>query len=119
MNIDDLKVGEVKALIALFGGAKEVPAPHPFVGKYVICRCYSAGVHAGVLVSQEGDRAILKDSRRLWQWKSKSGVALTGLAINGLDSGKVDTVAPEIALTGVIETIPCSAVAQGTIREYK
>jgi len=30
-------------------------------GKYVICRCNSAGVHAGELVSQEGDVALLKD----------------------------------------------------------
>ena len=67
----------------MFGsGAPATPAQHPFVGKYVICRCYSAGVHAGTLVQQFGDEAVLKDSRRLWDWTAKSGVALNGVAAN-------------------------------------
>jgi len=37
----------------------------PFVGKYCICRCYSAGVHAGVVVTQVGDVVQLAQSRRL------------------------------------------------------
>lgn len=88
---------------------------HPFVGKHVILRCYSAGVHAGILVSQTGNQAVLKDSRRLWSWKAKSGVALSGLSQHGLESGKVDTLLPEIALTGVIETIPTSEAARESI----
>ncbi len=89
--------------------------PHPMVGQYVILRCYSAGVHAGWLVSQTGDQAILRDTRRLWSWQAKAGVALSGLAVHGLKSGKIDTLLPMIALTGVIETIPCSDVARETI----
>jgi hypothetical protein len=114
MNIDSLTIGEAKALAAMFGGAQPAQ-PHPFVGQYVICRCYSAGVHAGILVSQTSDQAVLKDSRRLWSWKANSGVALSGLPQGGLASGKVDTLLPYIALTGVIETIPCSAKAQESI----
>ncbi|HON48585.1 MAG TPA: hypothetical protein PLZ60_12630 [Kiritimatiellia bacterium] len=92
---------------------------HPFVGKYVLCRCYSAGVHTGVLVSAQGEQAILKDSRRLWSWKALAGVALSGVAQNGLASGcKIDTQNPEIALSGVIEIIPCSAAAEESIRGY-
>ena len=56
-------------------------APHPFVGRYCILRCYAAGVHAGWLVSQTGDQAILRDARRLWSWRAKAGVALSGLAL--------------------------------------
>ena len=92
---------------------------HPFVGRHVICRCYSAGVHAGILVSQTGDQAVLKDSRRLWYWKAKSGIALSGVAMSGIKrDSKVDTMLPEIALTGVIETIPTSAEAQESINGY-
>lgn len=119
MNIDSLTFGELKQIAAMFGGKQVEAAPHPFVGNYVICRCYSAGVHAGILVSQVGDKAVLKDSRRLWSWKAKSGVALSGLAVNGLESGKVDTILDDIALTGVIETIPCSAEAMRSINEAK
>lgn len=85
-------------------------------GKYVICRCNSAGVHAGELVSQEGDVALLKDSRRLWSWKAKKGVALSGVAVNGLASGvKIDSTVELIRLTGVIETIVCTDVAKESI----
>lgn len=88
----------------------------PFIGQYVICRCYSAGVHAGVLVSQTGDNVILKDSRRLWSWKAKSGVALSGVAQNGLASGcKIDSKVALIRLTGVIETILCAPGTQESI----
>lgn len=39
----------------------------PLVGKYVILRCYYAGVHAGFLAHYDPvlDMAILNDSRRL------------------------------------------------------
>lgn len=122
MNIDDLTYGELKQIAALFGSQQpSQPKSHPFVGKYVICRCYSAGVHAGVLVSQDGDQAILKDSRRLWSWKNNGGIALSGLAVNGIDASqsKIDAELAEIALTGVIETIPVSKKCENSIREAK
>lgn len=114
MNIDDLTIRDARELARMFGAAA-APAAHPFVGRYVICRCYSAGVHAGELVSQTGDQAVLRNSRRLWSWKAKAGVALSGLAVHGLASGKIDTLVSEIALTGVIETIPCSDESRETI----
>lgn len=120
MNIDDMKFGDLKAIAEMFNAAPSAQATaHPFVGKYVIVRCYSAGVHAGELVSQDGDQVILKNSRRLWQWTAKSGVALSGLAVSGLKSGKVDTLLPEIFLTGAIETIPTTDTARDSINDYK
>lgn len=113
-NLDSLTIGEARELARLFG-AQSPAATHPMCGKYVILRCYSAGVHAGILASQTGDQAILHNARRLWSWTANGGVALSGLAVHGLKSGKVDTILPEIALTGVIETIPCSQKAQETI----
>lgn len=119
-NIDNLTFGELKQIAAMFQTrASASAATHPFVGKYVICRCYSAGVHAGELVSQDGDQVVLKNSRRLWQWVANGGVALSGLAVNGLKSGKIDTVLPDLFLTGVIETIPCSEAAEASINDYK
>lgn len=92
----------------------------PFVGLYVVCRCYSAGVHAGELVSQDGDTVVLKNSRRLWYWKANSGIALSGVAQTGLASGsKVDVINPDIQLTEVIEIIPTSAAARDSIHDYK
>ena len=117
MNIDDMTIGQAKQVAAMVQGQINTgsAAAHPFIGRYVLCRCYSAGVHTGTLVSLDGDRAILRNSRRLWSWKAKQGVALSGVAQYGLDSGKVDVMNPEIALTGVIEVIPCSDAAEISI----
>jgi hypothetical protein len=123
INTDNLTIAQVREIIALFGGNKpvmqqQVADPHPFVGRYVILRCYSAGVHAGYLVSQTGDQAVLRESRRLWKWHAKAGIALSGVAVHGIipEKSKLDTTLVEIALTGVIETIPCTSIAQESIR---
>ena len=90
-----------------------------FVGKYVIVRCYSAGVHSGILVSQEDDIVVLRNSRRLWRWVAKSGVALSGVAQNGITkSSKIDTINPLIMLKGVIEIIIASKDAQESINDF-
>lgn len=121
MNLNDLTIGQAKELAALFGGAApQAGAPHPFVGKYVIARCYSAGVHAGTVVSVDGENVILADSRRLWNWQAKDGVALSGVAQHGIKSGsRLDVVNPSIYLTGVCELIPTSAASQESIHGYQ
>jgi hypothetical protein len=121
MKIDDMTYGELKQIAAMFTAtAPQASPPHPFVGRYVIARCYSAGVHAGVVESVDGENAILKDSRRLWSWRAKDGIALSGVAQHGLKPDvKVDTTNPLIYLTGVCELIPCSATAQESIDGFK
>jgi hypothetical protein len=117
MNIDDLTFGQLKQIATMFGASQQTSkAEHPFVGKYVIARCYAAGVHAGEVVSADGEEVILKTSRRLWSWKAKDGVALSGVAQNGIKSeSKIDTMNPLIALNGVCELIVCSDVAKASI----
>ena len=123
-DIDNFTLGQLKQIAALVNSQIAQPAQssatHPFVGKYVIARCYAAGVHAGTVMSVDGENVILKDSRRLWSWKAKDGVALSGVAQCGVQEGcKIDVVNPEIALTGVCELIPCSAVAKESIDGFK
>lgn len=120
MSIENLTVGDLLSLKSIFGnGTQSESKPNPFVGKYVIARCYSAGVHAGEVVSVDKDIVILKNSRRLWNWKAISGVALSGVAQNGLADGcKIDTMNPEIYLTGVCELITCSKISKESINDY-
>lgn len=123
-DIDNLTLGQLKQIAALVNSQIAQPPastkPHPFVGKYVIARCYAAGVHAGTVVDVDGENVILADSRRLWSWKAKDGVALSGVAQTGVQSGcKIDVVNPEIALTGVCELIPCSEAAKESIDGFK
>lgn len=89
------------------------------VGKYVIVRCRDAGVHAGVLVGNEGREAVLTESRRLWYWKPAKGQKyLSGVAIAGLDSAsKIGAPLPRLHLTETCEIILCTDEAATSIRE--
>ena len=124
MNLDDMTYGQLKQIAQMMNQSIAQPQqsnkPHPFIGKYVIARCYSAGVHAGIVDSVDGENVILTDSRRLWSWKAKDGIALSGVAQTGVQSGcKIDVMNPEIYLTGVCELIPCSEVAKESINDFK
>jgi len=123
LNINDLTLGQAKELASLFCGAQAAlpSAPHPMIGKHVIARCYAAGVHAGEVISVDGENVMLKDSRRLWTWKAKDGVALSGVAQTGLKegAGKVDVMNPQIYLTGVCELIPTASGVKESINAYK
>jgi hypothetical protein len=130
-DINQLTIGQAIEIAALFGNLNSQPLkaetlsfveppPDPLVGQYVLVRCYSAGVHCGTLVEQKGDIVLLKDSRRLWSWKTPEGVALSGVSQFGLTTGcKVDSVSPLVRLTGCIETHVCSQAAKESIHGYK
>jgi len=121
MNIEELTFKQICEIAAMVNGATHLPAQatlaHPFVGKYVIARCYAAGVHAGTVVSVDGENCILQDSRRLWSWQASDGIALSGVAQIGVTKSgcKIDVVNPLIYLTGVAELIPCSETSKKSI----
>lgn len=117
MNIDHLTFGEFKQIAAMFQASAPAAKPHPFIGKYVIARCYAAGVHAGTVESVDGENVILSDSIRLWSWKAKDGLALSGVAQHGVqkDKCKLDSKNPLIYLSGVCELIPCGEKAKESI----
>jgi len=121
MNIDNLTLGELKQIAQMMNMQSPLQAsaqPHPFIGKFVIARCYAAGVHAGTVESVDGENVVLTNSRRLWSWKAKDGLALSGVAQFGIKSdSKVDVTNPLIYLTGVCELIPTTAEAKESISE--
>ncbi len=86
------------------------------IGKKVLIRTYSAGVHFGELISRNGQEAHLKNARRLWSWNgalSLSEVASKGIE---LEKSKISEAVQEIILTQATEIIliniksnlPCS-----------
>ena len=91
------------------------------IGKYVIVRCRDAGVHTGVLVSNEGRECVLTNSHRLWYWKPAGGAKfLSGVANHGLDaSSKIGEMLERIHLTENCEIILCTEKAEISIREVK
>ena len=116
MNIDDLAIGQAKALAAQFV-EKDAGLKSDMIGKYVIVRCRDAGVHAGVLEAASGREAVLNESRRLWYWKSKKGSFLSGVARDGLDAASKVGGPIRVHLTETCEIIEVSSKAEKTIRE--
>lgn len=85
--------------------------------KYVIVRTYSAGVFAGYLKSRKGQEVILLNARRLWQWFGAA--SLSQLAVDGVekpDECKFPTEIESVELLQAIEIIPCSKIAQESIK---
>lgn len=85
------------------------------IGKDVIVRTYSAGVHFGTLGGKDGKEVLLRDSRRIWYWEGAftlSAVAMTGVS----NESKLSVLVPEILLTEAIEIIPCSKEASAILR---
>lgn len=88
------------------------------IGKYVIVRTYSAGVHAGVLQARDGKEVTLKDARRLWYWKG--AFTLNAIAEKGVGKGsKISVAVPEILVTEAIEVIPVTEAAEKNLREFE
>lgn len=84
--------------------------------KYVVVRTYSAGVHVGELVSQNGKEVVLAHARRIWNWKGAN--TLNEVAVHGVHSGsRVSCEVPEISLTEAIEVILCSDKGTKNLRE--
>ena len=101
---------------------KEASRPvwrHPMIGKRVLVRSYSAGVHIGTLVSVNPDNAAechLKDALRLWKW-SGGGLSLSAVAHNGIANGRLNRT-DEVVLTNAIEYIPVTDHAWETYEKF-
>ena len=86
-----------------------------FEGKEVIVRTWSAGVHFGTLVRQEGTEVVLHDARRIWRWTE--AFTLSAVAVNGVGpASKLCVTVPETILTEAIEIIPCTEKSAAILR---
>ena len=88
------------------------------IGRDVIVRTYSAGVHFGVLAAQNGTEVRLTDARRIWYWEG--AFTLSAVSQKGVSGkSKLSIAVPEILLTEAIEIIPCSTEAAAILRGLK
>lgn len=89
------------------------------IGKYVIVRTFSAGVHAGFLGERDGKEVVLTDTQRIWSWEG--AFTLSEIAMMGLDEAKSKVSTPVLfnLLTEAIEVIQCSDRGQASIRRVK
>lgn len=87
-------------------------------GQYAVVRTYSAGVHVGELVSQDGKNVTLANARRIWYWRGAN--TLHEIATSGVgDGSKVSVAVASIDLTEAIEVIACTDEGASKLRAAK
>ena len=122
MNIEELTIKEAREIASIFNGGctpSKQSWSHPLIGKRVLVRTYSAGVHIGTLVSVNPDNAMeceLHDALRLWKW-TNGGLSLSAVANNGINGGRLNRTGTVI-LTNAIEYIPTTSSAEETYEKF-
>lgn len=117
-NIDDLTLGQIKMIQEMNSGATASATLNGMIGKKCIIRTYSAGVHYGEIAEKSGSEVIVKNSRRLWQWKAKESISLSAVAKFGIDQSGSKVCAPVDSIwLDAIELIPCTDDAIKSIEE--
>lgn len=120
MDINNMTIGEAREIAALFAAAPVAGTwKHPLLGKRVLVRTYSAGVHIGTLVSVNPENAMechLKDGLRLWKWEN-GGLSLSAVAHNGIKGGRLNKT-DEVLLTNAIEYIPVTDKAWSSYEKF-
>ena len=116
MNINDLTLGQIREIQALALPSPVKTSTNPFIGRRVLVRTYSAGVHIGDLKSADGPEVQLSNALRLWKWED-GGLSLSALANNGIVKGRLNYTG-DVFLTGAIEVIPITEVAEKSFQEF-
>lgn len=116
MTLDDLTIGQAKALVEMLAAAKPTPAPHPMLGRRCLIRTFSAGVHIGNVVYAHEMEVKLENALRLWKWEG-GGLSLSAVAMNGIKGGRLNKTG-EVYLTNVIEIIPTTPAAEASYVKF-
>ena len=90
------------------------------IGKDVLVRTHSAGIHVGTLQSRDGKEVVLTNARRIWYWDGAA--SLSQLAVDGTskpEKCKFPEAVAEILLTEAIEIIPITDKARESIAGVK
>jgi len=120
MDIDNLTLGEIKEISNFVNqGSNTTDICQNHIGKYHIFRTYSAGVFFGKLKKKQGKECIIDECRRLYYWKTKGGISLSEVALNGLHTDSKVCTSTGSHWVEAIEIIPCTTVAVADIQEKK
>src|SRR5947208_11142779 len=66
---ENLAIKQLRELMALAQGSQATaPSRSPYIGRQVIVRSYSAGVHYGTVLSHDGKQIELANTKRIWRW---------------------------------------------------
>ena len=87
-----------------------------YEGQKCIIRCARAGVFFAEVESLDGNKAQLKNARRLWYWDGAA--SLSQMAVEGVkapENCKFTVTVPTMTVIEVIEVIPCTPQAAACI----
>ncbi len=89
------------------------------LGKFVVVRTYSAGVHCGVLESLNGTQAVLRESRNIWRWRGAN--TLREVSLRGVDDkySRVSEPVERNLFTEAIEVLPTTSEAEANLRRSR
>lgn len=115
--LKEKKDGDDPAVIA----KKPTPTSRP-AREYVLVRASAAGVHAGELVSRNGNAVTLANARRIWRWDTRQdeikAYTLSDVSKIGAGSGgRISAPVEEIVILGACEIITCSPHGERALRE--
>lgn len=119
MNIDNMTFSELKQIATLFNQGRQPTLSNclnAMIGKKCIVRTCSAGVWYGEIEQKSGNEVIIKNARRLWQWKAAKSISLSAVAVHGVDpDGCKFAPATNSVWLEAIELIPASSAAINSI----
>lgn len=114
MNLDDLTIGEAKALVAMFGAGQPAhsEAPASDAAQYVVVCTDKRGVVFGLTYNPLARPIHLSDARMCLYWSADVG-GVFGLAEGGPTKDcKISAVVPSIALEGVTAVMSVDSAAE-------
>jgi hypothetical protein len=125
MSINDLTIGDIKELKAMFGGdvcstSEQSSILSGAIGKYVIVRSRNEGINAGVLKVADNTGCVLSEARRIWYHKPKDNKTAwyEGVADNGLHSdSKISCEVKEKYIIEDYSISVCTSEAEKSIRD--
>lgn len=120
-SIDNLTIGEAKALASMFAGQAQNQSVIKGDGRAVIVRSRDAGVQFGYLqeYAADGSTVTIKNARQMWSWTAAEGGTLLDCAMHGVKGGKFSTAADRVIVIGACAIIDCTEKAVKSLESAK
>lgn len=89
------------------------------LGRFVVVRTFSAGVHCGTLAESFGTAVRLTNARRIWRWSGANTLHELSLRGSTGTQHRISEPVSEIVLTQAVEIIPCATESQTNLENSR
>ena len=124
MNVDDLKLGDIKKLMCLFSKKENESSQllDSAIGKYCIVRSRNEGINCGLIVAADDTGCIIDEARRVYYHKPKDSNTswYEGVSVSGLSSdSKISCVTKRKYIIEKYSLTQCSVEAEKSLRSHE